>query len=211
MRNQSQHHRTDGEPDMAVASGTAMDPRIARTHQAVMDAAIELLLEGGPGAVTVDGVVARSGIAKTTIYRHWATRDALVADVFEHLAPDIPAPDPTLPFEEALRELAHSFVDVMSDPYWKRLLPSLMLLKSQQSAIADLETDLKKHQSDVVTPVFACGVREGALGAEEDPEICILLLVGPILMAGRFDTVPLTHEFADKVTDHFLAATRTAV
>lgn len=188
-----------------------MDPRIARTHQAVMDTAVELLLEGGPAAVTIDGIVARSGIAKTTIYRHWKNRDELVAAVFEHLAPDIPAPDPSLPFEQALRELTRSFVDVMADPYWKRLLPSLMLLKSQQAAIADLEGELKQHQADVVSPVFACGVREGCLVLDDDPEVTMALLVGPILMAALFEVVPLTHEFADKVVDHFLAATHAKV
>ena len=56
-----------------------MDPRIARTQKAVIDAATDLLVEGGPAALTMDAVVARSGVAKSTLYRHWETRDALVA------------------------------------------------------------------------------------------------------------------------------------
>src|ERR1700712_5954041 len=90
----------------------AMNTRVARTHAAVMDAAIELLLEGGPDALTVDGVVARSGVAKSTVYRHWATRDELVADVFEHLAPKLDPPDPSLEFEDALRALVQRLADI---------------------------------------------------------------------------------------------------
>lgn len=53
---------------------TEMSTRVERTHTAVMEAATALLLEGGPTAITIDGVVARSGVAKSTVYRHWTTR-----------------------------------------------------------------------------------------------------------------------------------------
>ena len=56
-----------------------MDARIERTQNAVMAAAADLVVEQGPAGLTVDAVVARSGVAKSTVYRHWATRDELVA------------------------------------------------------------------------------------------------------------------------------------
>lgn len=74
MRRPSQ---TVGEMTCRVASTPVMDARVARTHAAVMQAATDLLVEGGPNAMTVDAVVARSGVAKSTVYRHWATRDDL--------------------------------------------------------------------------------------------------------------------------------------
>ena len=98
-----------------------------------MQAATDLLVEGGPNAMTVDAVVARSGVAKSTVYRHWATRDDLVNDVFHHCAPllDLPADDE--PFEQALRTLACSLVDMLSDPSWKRLMPAIMLLSGHKT------------------------------------------------------------------------------
>lgn len=185
-----------------------MDARIERTRTAVMDAATELLLEGGPSAITMDGVVARSGVAKSTLYRHWPTRDALVIDVFSHIAPDLPDPDPDLTFEEGLRVLAHSFVTIVNDPYWKRLIPAMLLLKSEMHEIAELDADLKKHQADVVTPVLQCGVDEGWLAEGFDAQCVSTLLIGPILMAALTDSTPLTAEFADRCVDHFLAGVR---
>jgi AcrR family transcriptional regulator len=185
-----------------------MDARIERTRTAVMDAATELLLEGGPAAITMDGVVARSGVAKSTLYRHWPTRDALVIDVFGHIAPNLPDPDPNLTFEEGLRVLAHSFVDIVNDPYWKRLIPAMLLLKSEMSEIAALDADLKQHQTDVVTPVLECGVDEGWLAPGFDAACISTLLIGPILMAALTDSTPLTPEFADHCVDHFLAGVR---
>ncbi|WP_426570740.1 TetR/AcrR family transcriptional regulator [Aquihabitans sp. McL0605] len=185
-----------------------MDARINRTRTAVMEAATELLLEGGPAAITMDGVVARSGVAKSTLYRHWPTRDALVIDVFGHIAPDLPRPDPSLSFEEGLRVLAHGFVDVVNDPYWKRLMPAMLLLKADLHEIAELEDDLKQSQVDTVTPVLRCGVDEGWLPEGFDAEAVSTLLIGPILMAALTGSTPLTDEFADRCVDHFMAGVR---
>ena len=53
------------------------DPRVARSRLRLVEAATELLREGGSPALTIEAVAARSGVAKTTIYRHFTDRDAL--------------------------------------------------------------------------------------------------------------------------------------
>ena len=64
-----------------------LDARVARSRAAVLRAATDLLVEGGPSAVTIDAIVVRSGVAKSTIYRHWASRDDVLLDVMESCAP----------------------------------------------------------------------------------------------------------------------------
>ena len=71
-----------------------VDPRVSRTRAAVLRAATDLLVEGGPYAVTIDAIVARSGVAKSTIYRHWQSRDEVLLSVIESCAPQLPEPDP---------------------------------------------------------------------------------------------------------------------
>ena len=50
------------------------DPRLERTRQKVLEAALAELAEAGYGGFTVDSVALRSGVARSTIYRHWADR-----------------------------------------------------------------------------------------------------------------------------------------
>jgi AcrR family transcriptional regulator len=190
-----------------------MDARVARTHAAVMQAATDLLVEGGPNAMTVDAVVARSGVAKSTVYRHWATRDDLVNDVFHHCAPLLDLPDEHESFEQALRNLAYSLVAMLGDPSWKRLMPAMMLLKAEMGTMAELEDDMKKQQFDVMVSVLQRGIDQGFLPADvlDDVNETITLFAGPLLMAGLTETVPLTKEFADRTVDHFLAANRVGV
>jgi AcrR family transcriptional regulator len=56
-------------------------PRQADLDQRLEAAVLALLHEGGPAAVTVEGVAARSGVAKTSIYRRHANRGALLTAV----------------------------------------------------------------------------------------------------------------------------------
>ena len=184
-----------------------MDPRIERTRRAVMDAATELLLERGPDGLTMDGVVARSGVAKSTLYRHWPTRDALVAAVFEHLAPVVPAPDLDQGYEPALRALVRSIAVILADEHWKPLIPALAMLKAQHPDLAELESTLNAQQGAVIEPVLQLGVDEGRLGPDLTTDLTSTLLVGPLLMATLTGSIALDDELADAVVDHFLAAT----
>ncbi len=56
------------------------DPRIQRSRSAVIDATRELLRDHGFAGVTIEAVAARSGVAKTTIYRHWPDCNHLLLD-----------------------------------------------------------------------------------------------------------------------------------
>lgn len=69
-----------------------VDARVARTHATVLRTATDLLVEGGPSTVTVDAIVARSGVAKSTIYRHWDSRDDILVAVIESSAPNLAKP-----------------------------------------------------------------------------------------------------------------------
>lgn len=190
-----------------------MDPRIARSHKAVMEAATALLVEGGPDALTVDAVVARSGVAKTTVYRHWATRDDLVADVFRECAPRIEAPADSLDFETALYELTRRLVVASGDPQWRRIIPALLLLRIRHSDVARIDEQLAAEQREMFVSVLSRGVEEGVLDRDalEDVDRSLALLVGPILMAALLDFAPLDAEFADQVTAQFLSASRQRV
>jgi AcrR family transcriptional regulator len=55
-------------------------PRHPATQDAILEATIELLTEVGVDGTTTNAIVARSGCSKATIYRRWASRDALILD-----------------------------------------------------------------------------------------------------------------------------------
>ena len=77
------------EPGSSTKPGR---PREASVDQRLRDTVLQLLREGGPSAVTIDGVTARSGVAKTTIYRRHSNRSDLLTFVLTNAvdAPEVP-------------------------------------------------------------------------------------------------------------------------
>lgn len=68
-------------------------PRSAQSHQAILQAALELLAEVGFAAMSMDAIAVRAGVGKTTIYRRYASKEELVADAIESIREEIVIPD----------------------------------------------------------------------------------------------------------------------
>jgi AcrR family transcriptional regulator len=183
-----------------------MDARVARTRAAVLRTATDLLVEGGPAAVTIDAIVAHSGVAKSTIYRHWESRDEILIAVIENCAPALEAPDPAFGFEHGLRSLVDQIFTTLSDPEWARIVPVMLHLKSHQAGIADVEQRMEHRQDETFEGVLALGVAEGVIAADDDHEEIGAQLIGPLLFAALTGKPPLTQRFAERVVDNFLRA-----
>jgi AcrR family transcriptional regulator len=183
-----------------------VDPRVSRTRAAVLRTATDLLVEGGPYAVTIDAIVARSGVAKSTIYRHWQSRDEVLLAVIESCAPQIPEPDPGTDVVDALREVVHSMVAALNDPEWARVVPALLMLKNHEAGIKAIDERLEHEQDMVVTNLIERAVKEGVLAPGIDVPEAITHLLGPLLFAHLTESVPLDEHFGDRTLDRFLAA-----
>src|SRR5678815_265436 len=75
----------------ATATASRGRPRSESARRAVLEAAGDLLKKGGYRTTTIEAISARSGVAKTTIYRWWSNRAALVVELLllraDHAAP----------------------------------------------------------------------------------------------------------------------------
>lgn len=184
----------------------AEDPRIVRTRQSVMDATIDLLIEGGAPAVTIDAIVSRSKVAKSTIYRHWKTRDDVLVSVMEACSPELPEPDDATPVAEALREVLYAVVEMTGDPMTARVMSTMILMRLDLEGLAALEKHLEKKQTDTLEKLLSRGVAEGVIRPGYDPEQAAAHLIGPMIFAFLTGSLPCDQALADQTIEVFLAA-----
>jgi AcrR family transcriptional regulator len=57
-------------------------PRSEKAHRAILQAALDLAFEAGFHTVTAEAIAARAGVGKTTLYRRWPNKAAVVMDAF---------------------------------------------------------------------------------------------------------------------------------
>src|SRR6202795_2941727 len=84
MANERASRVPSGPAGTAPARGGR--PRSERAHQAILTAARQLLIEEGFAAMRLEHVAARAGVGKATIYRRWASKEALAEDLLAELA-----------------------------------------------------------------------------------------------------------------------------
>ncbi len=194
--------------DTPRTADAAADPRVARSRAKLLDAATELLVESGARAVTVDAVVERSGVAKSTLYRHWGSRTELLTDMLRSNVPVIEVPDLDEGFESALRALMGQMAATLADPRWACILPAVFALKQQIPEVGELSANDQDEKMAALRVVIELGADEGVLPAGLDPEIVGFQLLGPLVLAALAGNEVDTAALADHLLDRFLASYR---
>src|SRR5579864_4738110 len=68
-------------------------PRDPGYDKAILGATLEILFEKGYAGLTIDGVAAKTGVGRPTIYRRWASKPALVIAALSQSVGLSPTPD----------------------------------------------------------------------------------------------------------------------
>ena len=160
----------------------------------------ELLSEGGLASVTVDAVARRSGVAKTTIYRHWPSRKALLLDACAQMGPHFDIPDAGS-FPEDLRALAQRVVEQLLTGPYAAILLSLMDAAERKPDLAALLAAAQTKLVEAVRAILARARARGELRRLPEPSDMAALIVGPLLYRRLFSHEALSEEFFRLVID----------
>jgi AcrR family transcriptional regulator len=202
----------------AIAANTDTDtqgtrkpgrPRNARFEVAIMDAAIELLSEHGYNGLTVEAVASRAGVAKTTVYRRWPSKDELLVDALNAVKGPVSEPPGQ---------------SVRADLYWilERMRQNWMsgnhgAIMRRLSADGSERPDLYRTFRDrVVRPrqavtraVLERGIAEGSIRADVELDMVLDMLSSPIIAAVMTHRDRLTRREVEFVVDTVLAGIAT--
>lgn len=74
-------------------AGQPQDRRVGKTQRALKEALTSLILDKGYEAVSVQDIIDRADVGRSTFYAHYIDKDELLLAIFADL--DIPAPDPS--------------------------------------------------------------------------------------------------------------------
>lgn len=188
-----------------------LDPRIERSRLQVLAAAVDLLREVGYGALTIEGVAARSGVAKSTIYRHWSSKAQVVADAFQwahSLDPkDVPPPGPVRDRVAAI--LRATIADMATTDRLACMMPALIDAAERSDEIAELAQRVAEEKNAVLRSVLDEAVASGELQAHVDTAMLADALVGPILVCRLFHRTPVAVDDVPALVDQILPAADT--
>jgi AcrR family transcriptional regulator len=173
-----------------------MDPRVVRTREAVLDAAAELLVEGGYANLTIDGISRRSGVARTTIYRHWESIPLMLLDVGSRTG-DLHVPDVTDDPVADLRALLVSLAHSLEDSEWGRVLPSLIDAAARDPEVREQKREFVAQRRDHARSILSRLVEAGRIDAGRDLSLLVDQLVGPLFYRRLLAHLPIDDAYVD--------------
>lgn len=189
----------------ARAEGTT-DPRVERSRKVILQAALDELGGVGYGAFTIESVAARAGVAKSTVYRHWPDKLALIADAFEtfheQMVPRIERGSPRECVESLVRHVAE---DVVDSPF-SVCIPALIEGAERDPRVRGFHHRYSAARRQTLVDLIASGVAAGDFPARLDPELAALALLGAIFYRRLMTGEPFDPERASELVDSVLGA-----
>ena len=153
-------------------------PRQPETDQRITDAAFALLRNGGPNAVNIDAVANHCGVARTTIYRRYSTREELLATILDEMVEEsFAAPDDSL---EGQLRWALRRVRVLLEEGLGRGGTAAVLADTDPEFTEALQRRLRNALSALKGEI-AAGVSSGHLAEDVDPDALVGAIFGAYL------------------------------
>jgi AcrR family transcriptional regulator len=183
-------------------------PRSTEADDAILTAAFAVFAECGFDGLTVEGVAARAGVGKGTIYRRYPNKLDLVIAASKYFIQNHEPPPDTGSIASDLRVLVDHLIDVVSNTPVGVALPMIVAERKRLPELAAAHDEITACKRERNRAVIRRAIERGELRADADPEIVIDTYVSPVLYRFLVTDFPLDDEFAANVVDTVMHAFR---
>src|SRR6266536_954938 len=176
-----------------------------RARARVLRAALEVLAERGFPGFTMEAIALRAGASKTTVYRRWPSRSALLVDAMDQAFQPLDTPATGDLRRDLLALMVASEALLGSQPF-PRLLAAVIDAAEQDASLAGLHFELTERRREPVRAVLVEAAAQGIISPSVDLELVIDLLVGPAFYRRFVAHRPFPQGYVTDVVDLVLAA-----
>ncbi|MFD9321904.1 TetR/AcrR family transcriptional regulator [Streptomyces sp. NPDC060053] len=190
--------------------------RSERSRRAIYDAALALVAETGYAKTTIEGIAARAGVGKQTIYRWWGSKADVLLEAFldlsEQAARDAGAsreepyviPD-TGDLAADIKAVLRATVDQLTDPRFEA--PSRALAAEgvvNEQAGREFTAKLMEPSIQLYVDRLRAAQQAGQVRADLDPRIALEFFISPLAQRWLQYTGPISYEYTDTLVDYAL-------
>jgi len=184
------------------------DPRLDATRSQALDAALTLLQEEGALAVTHAAISARTGISRSTLYRHWPKLCALRNAAFSRAATgpkDKPRTDG--PLKTDLTWMIGRLVTALNETPWGRISPQVIAAAATDQQSRDLMNRWIEDRKGDVESVFTAARARGELSESTPVEHLVEIAIGVPYFRKLVAGLQLTPEWLEAHIDMICSMT----
>ena len=155
-------------------------PRDARCDEAILRATLEMLGEGGAGNLSIDGVAARAGVGKATIYRRWSSKEALLLEALSTDTNAIASPDSGT-LRGDLELYFDDLVERLRQNQNSDVLPHLIEAACYDAEVRNSLDEYLSSRQLPLRQLLQRAQERGEIAARIDLSVVVDVLVGPLI------------------------------
>jgi len=185
-------------------------PRSELADRAILDAAMEVFARVGLDGVTIEGVAARAGVGKATIYRRYPGKvDLVIAAARALTEAEAPKPD-TGTVAGDLHAIARNLVRLLTETVAGQAMPQMIADAVFNDEMRDANRRFFASRRAGTAEAVVRGVERGELRADTDVDLVVDLISGPIFYRHLVSGGRLDGAFADRIVASVLMPWRAA-
>ena len=183
-----------------VDESVKLGGRTERSKAAVLAETYRQLSQSGLANVSIDEISRVSGVSKTTIYRHWPSRSALLIDACSRLGATIPVPD-TGTLSGDLHSLLSVLAEQLRTASWSAAIPSIADAAERDPDVSAMQTGWQKAVMAPFRSVLQRAKERGEPVSDRDSSHLIAMTVGALFYRRWFSREPLDAPFVDIIVE----------
>jgi AcrR family transcriptional regulator len=181
------------------------DKRVERSKAAVLAETYRQLKQSGISGVSIDEVSRVSGVSKTTIYRHWPSRSALLIDACSKLGHAHQPPD-TGTLRGDVHALVTNLAEQLQTAAWASVYPSIIDAAERDPEIATMQSELHKGFMAPFHTIVERAKGRGEIPAGKPAADLIAVIVGPLFYRRWFSKEAIDDRFTEATIDAAIKA-----
>ncbi|MDB5606347.1 MAG: TetR-family transcriptional regulator [Bradyrhizobium sp.] len=186
-----------------------LDARVRRSKETVLAVTHQMMSETGLSGVSIDEVSKRSGVAKTTIYRHWPSRADLLLEACSKLGSKFEVPD-TGSFRGDIEALVRALASYLRTAPATKILPSIVDAAEHDTKIAKLlHAQVHAYIMAPLYEVIERAQKKGEIGRDQAASHLIARIVGPLFFRRWFSGESLDENFVRAIVQSAIVAVDT--
>ena len=179
--------------------------RSERSHEAIIAATQELLVERSYPELTIEAIAARAGVGKQTIYRWWPSKAALVLEAYLAGSDAVALPAEGKTARADIRALLGWLIDVLAQPIGGHVVAGLVADLQHDADLAEgFHRDVVPARRAAMLAALERARARGEIRADADLELAVDTLHGAVFYRLLLSGEPLDDAFVERLASQVL-------
>jgi AcrR family transcriptional regulator len=178
-------------------------PLSSDARRKMLDATRAVIADVGPDALTIDEIARRSGVAKTTIYRHFPSTNTLILSALADVPASVAAPD-TGDLRTDLRDIIDQFIAIAADGTVRQMMLHALDTGPDDPEFVKIHHELREGRRNPIRTALEQARTRGDIPADLDIDLAATVIEAPFIVQRLIADLPVTDRDIDRILDLLL-------